>query len=517
MPRCPHCDQMHPDGMDYCPRTGRPVIDVSTRMVGRTIAGKYRLVRCIGQGGMGTIFEAEHTLIGNHVAVKLLHDSFASTREPVQRLYREARAMGTIGHQNIIKVYDVGENEEGTPFLVMELLQGESLGEHLEREGPQRLGFVLDVGVQMLSALHAAHTAGIIHRDLKCDNIFLEKDKDSDTDKIRVKLLDFGVSKFTTPEEDAFKLTQTGSVLGTPYYMSPEQASGQKNLDHRLDIYAAGVILYEMLIGNVPRQASNYNALLTEIITTEVASFAWRRPDISPALEAVILKAVSRSRSKRWQRAVDLMEALVEIRDSMSSGDLTTTANVQADERPSSSRDSNTMDFTASSINGEETPFSVESDSEIPIHDVETGSKRRAIAWTAVIGSLILGISVLYLGIRNDNTDSKSGTASVPMTDQLVEPQKTLKSDSISKDSSSHDSLKKANPETIAADAGDETVESTSHEAKTVMVKKSAKKKKQREKRQLVSAMNDRPAASKKKNPKKSGKHSMDRPMDNPF
>jgi serine/threonine-protein kinase len=209
------------------------------------------------------------------VAVKMLHEPFAAKREPVQRLYREAQATGAIGHANIIKVHDVGETEEGVPFLVMELLAGESLGEHIERHGPRPLGFVLDVAIQMLSALHAAHQSGIIHRDLKSDNIFLLRSED---ESLRIKILDFGISKFSSPDQDGLKLTQTGTLLGTPYYMSPEQASGRSDLDTRIDIYAAGVIVYEALLGVVPHRATNYNALLIEIIRHRLHGGAGRDP-----------------------------------------------------------------------------------------------------------------------------------------------------------------------------------------------------------------------------------------------
>ena len=314
---CPHCNEIHSDDVDFCPKVGRPIVDLSKRMIGRTIAGKYKLLKTIGQGGMGTIFEAEHTIIGNRVAVKLLHETFSEQREPVQRLYREAQATGAIGHPSIIKIFDVDETNDGVPFLVMELLEGESLGDYLERKGPSKLGFVLDVSIQILSALHAAHRAGIIHRDLKSDNIFLVKTEDGTVD---VKILDFGISKFVKPDADNLRLTQTGSVLGTPYYMSPEQASGKKDLDHRIDIYAAGVIIYEALVGNIPHAASNYNALLIEIITEDIKSFRWRRADIPEVLEKAVLKALSRERENRWLNALDFMEELSKIRDNIPSG-----------------------------------------------------------------------------------------------------------------------------------------------------------------------------------------------------
>ncbi len=397
MALCPHCDQSHAEGTDYCPRTGRPVADVATRMIGRTIAGKYKLTKCIGQGGMGTIFEAEHTLIGNRMAVKLLHEPFAASREPVQRLYREARATGTIGHPNIIQIFDVGESAEGTPFLVMELLKGESLGDHLERTGPCSLGFVLDVGIQILSALHAAHSAGIIHRDLKSDNVFLEETANGDP--CQAKLLDFGVSKFISQDEDALKLTQTGSILGTPYYMSPEQASGMKDLDFRLDIYAAGVILYEMLTGTVPHAASNYNALLMEIITSDVRPFAWQRPDVPQALEEAVLKAMSRDRRNRWQHALDLMEELNKIRDHLSVQQLSDPVSVvQAKKTIKVNRNAKTLDSSEVILSEEpDTPFSVElegSSAEIPI--VQASQKKRVFVWTGVLASLLVLIGVVF-------------------------------------------------------------------------------------------------------------------------
>ncbi len=403
MTRCPHCDESHQAGTDYCPRTGRPIVDVAMRMVGRTIAGKYRLIESIGQGGMGTIFEAEHALIGNRMAVKLLHEPFAASREPVQRLYREARATGAIGHPNIIQIFDVGETGEGTPFLVMELLKGESLGDHLEVNGPRPLGFVLDVGIQMLSALNAAHTAGIIHRDLKSDNVFLANSEEDE--EVRIKLLDFGVSKFTTPDQEGLKLTQTGSVLGTPYYMSPEQASGMKDLDFRLDIYAAGVILYELLTGSVPHRATNYNALLMEIITNDVSSFAWQRPDIPPALESAILKAVSRDRRNRWPKALDFMGALVEIRDDLSSTQLTNPAHVVQASSGRVSRDAKTLDIGDAVLSDEpDTPFAIETpDARLAETIAQTRPRRKVLAWVGAAVGLLAGlIVVLFTSLEGE-------------------------------------------------------------------------------------------------------------------
>jgi serine/threonine protein kinase len=370
MPRCPHCDEAHEEGVDFCPRTGKPIVDIVDRMTGRVIAGKYKLLRAIGQGGMGTIFEAEHTMIGNRVAVKLLHQPFAERREPVQRLYREARATGAVGHPNIIKVHDVGETSDGVPFLVMELLKGESLGERIDREGPQTLGFVFEVGGQLMSALQAAHRAGIIHRDLKSDNVFLLADEGGAID---IKILDFGISKFISPEMENLKLTQTGSVLGTPYYMSPEQASGKKDLDHRMDIYSAGVILYEALVGTIPHTASNYNALLIEILTEDVKPFRWLRPDVPEALERTILKALSREKEDRWRDALDFHDALSEARRGFEEEVLWRTPVVRRD-LSIADRDSKTMDIN---------DVSLEELGDVPMA-FETGDKT---SWRKLVGT----------------------------------------------------------------------------------------------------------------------------------
>ncbi|MCU0662556.1 MAG: serine/threonine protein kinase [Myxococcota bacterium] len=399
MARCPHCDQNHADGADYCPRTGRPIVDVATRMIGRTIAGKYRLIRSIGQGGMGTIFEAEHHVIKHKVALKLLHEPFAISREPVQRLYREARATGAIGHPNIIKVYDVSETEEGVPFLVMELLEGRSLGQIIEAEGAQRLGFVLDIGIQMMSALEAAHKAGVIHRDLKSDNVFISK---LENGHLNAKLLDFGISKIETTDQDSLRLTQTGAVLGTPYYMAPEQAAGRKDLDHRIDIYASGVILYEMLVGSVPHRATNYNALLMEIIARDVQPFACKRNDVPENLEQAVLKALRRDRRERWSDARAMREKLVAIRDGLERQLLETTPKV-ASELKQAGPVYPTLDAAIGFGEGTETPLSFEAMrlTDLARHQRFEGA-RRSKRWKQalpMIGLFSLVATLVALGM----------------------------------------------------------------------------------------------------------------------
>ena len=211
---------------------------------GSVLNNKYRLIRLLGKGGMGAVYLGQHIIIGKSVAVKFLHAEFAAKKEVVKRFYREAQAAAAIGHDNIIDVLDVGISDTGEPYLVMEYLEGESLAALIQRKGVLDLSCACGIMEPVLQALFAAHSKGIVHRDLKPENIFLAH-RPGGVPKI--KLIDFGISKVTQAGSGE-KLTQTGSVMGTPAYMSPEQARGSSDLDHRADIYSTGVILYEMLL-----------------------------------------------------------------------------------------------------------------------------------------------------------------------------------------------------------------------------------------------------------------------------
>ena len=212
---------------------------------------------------MGAVFEAENTALGRSVAVKVLHPAQARKKVAVKRFHQEARSAGAIGHPNICEVYDLGTLDDGSPYLVMERLVGETLADRIQSEGGLPFDDVIEVVTQVLSGLVAAHEKGIVHRDIKPENIFLTKRVGCPP---LAKLLDFGVSKMISPihneKDEDLDLTRTGMVMGTPFYMSPEQARGDRNLDARVDLYACGVILYEALTGRRPFTAANYNALL---------------------------------------------------------------------------------------------------------------------------------------------------------------------------------------------------------------------------------------------------------------
>jgi len=293
----------------------------SVMEVGDLLLNKYKLVRVLGEGGMGLVFEASHEVLGKRVAVKSLHADLSSDEQLVQRFFREARAAAAIGHRSIIDVYDVGQ-ENGSTFLVMEYLEGQTLSERLSAQGPLDVGFVAFVACQVLSALDAAHKAGIVHRDLKSDNIFLVDRLQRQPD---VKLLDFGISMFVGAGSEDYRLTQTGQVLGTPYYMSPEQTRGVAALDHRTDLFSLGVIIYECLAGRLPFRGENIFALAHRIQTATPEPISSFRPQTPRAFEHIVEKAMAKSVDERWSSASAMLEAIYPFVEEQSRSMLTVT------------------------------------------------------------------------------------------------------------------------------------------------------------------------------------------------
>ncbi len=278
-----------------------PVPDYS----GRTLDDKYLLKRLLGEGGMGFVYLGEHQLIGRPVAVKFLHAIFASKRDVVKRFYREARAAAAIGHKNIIDILDVGVTDEGEPYLVMEFLEGEGLSSLLARKTRLELDTACGILEPALQALGAAHEKQIVHRDLKPDNIFLALQSKGSPE---VKLIDFGISKVqNTPDQT--QLTQEGSTLGTPAYMSPEQAKGAP-VDHRTDLYAIGIIFYELLTGQTPFIGAQYNELLFNILTTEPRPPEEVYADFPQVAWPVIERALHKDPEERFQTADEMIQAL---------------------------------------------------------------------------------------------------------------------------------------------------------------------------------------------------------------
>jgi serine/threonine-protein kinase len=275
-------------------------------LVGTTLLGRYSITRKIGQGGMGAVYEASHTLIGKRVAVKVLLDKYAKKDQIVARLEQEARLASSIGHEHIIDITDFGQTSDGRTFVVMEFLEGESLAECLSREGSLPENRILLIAQQIASALGAAHAKGVVHRDVKPENVFLLRRKDKDF----AKVVDFGISKNLRSSEsgaDSPRLTQTGMVLGTPLYMSPEQARGDDNLDHRIDIYALGVIMYELATGRVPFSGTNYLSVISQVLNDEPMRPRQIKPELTEEFEAIILRALEKERERRYQTTDEML------------------------------------------------------------------------------------------------------------------------------------------------------------------------------------------------------------------
>jgi len=323
--QCAWCDKQHALDLRVCPSTGLTVRSVAeatppthaaSELVGRSIDDRYKICRILGEGGMGTVFEAEHEKIGRSVALKVLHPSQARKKSAVRRFHQEARAAAAIGHPNICEVYDFGSLPDGRPYLVMERLVGKTLADRLGAEGGLPFDDTIEILTQVLSGLVAAHDKGIVHRDIKPENVFL-------TSRVGcppvVKLLDFGVSKVIGAHRrgEDIDLTRPGMVMGTPHYMAPEQARGERDVDARVDLYACGVMLYEALTGQRPFTAPNYDALLLQIISSKPRAAHELRPTLPRGFETVIDKAMARKREDRYTSAAELQLELRALRDQL--------------------------------------------------------------------------------------------------------------------------------------------------------------------------------------------------------
>jgi serine/threonine-protein kinase len=278
--------------------------------IGQLIDSKYRIVRMLGEGGMGTVYEGQNVRIGHRVAIKILHAELSSRPDVIERFEREAQAAGRIGSDHIAEVYDLGELPGGTRYMVMEYLDGENLAVRILKEERMRAQTVAPIFLHVLEALGAAHTAGIVHRDLKPENIFLVRDKKTGRDF--AKLVDFGVSKFNYSAPHSGSMTRTGSVIGTPFYMSPEQAKGLKGTDHRSDLYSLGVVLFECATGRVPFHAETFNELMFKIVLEEAPDPAVVAPDLDRYFAAIIRKAMARQPEDRYQDAASFQNDIAE-------------------------------------------------------------------------------------------------------------------------------------------------------------------------------------------------------------
>jgi len=293
---CPQCDVEHPRGAPDCP----------AQRLGRTIAGRYRIDRLLGIGGMGAVYEATHLELGNRVALKTVRARVAPSPESIERFQREARELAALRHPGIVEVRDLGRDDAGMPFMVMERLEGENLADLLAR-GPVAVDHIVRLAIEALDALSEAHAHSIVHRDLKPANLFLARTHDGE----RIKVLDFGIAKVMGSE--ATTLTETGLMIGSAPYMSPEQTADAKRIDPRSDVYAMGATLYELLTGRQSAEGTTTVQVVVRIAQGDVHRHpALLRPDVPPWLDSIVAKALATDPAQRFQSALEMKRALQE-------------------------------------------------------------------------------------------------------------------------------------------------------------------------------------------------------------
>jgi serine/threonine-protein kinase len=276
-------------------------------LIGHTV-GNYKVTQLLGEGGMGIVYLAEHPVIGRKVAIKVLHIALAKDTEVVARFFNEARAIHTIGHEHIVEILDFGQTGDGQPYFIMEYLAGESMNERISR-GAIPAPEVAEIADQICHALGAAHQKGIIHRDLKPHNVQL---LGTSHGQMQVKLLDFGVAKILNLGDGSQSVkTRTGSLMGTPLYMSPEQCKGSGAIDHRTDIYSLGVMLFEMLAGRPPFVAEGVGELFAKHMLEAPPQLAELAPDAPPAMVAAVMRALAKDPDRRFANMEDFRRALL--------------------------------------------------------------------------------------------------------------------------------------------------------------------------------------------------------------
>jgi serine/threonine-protein kinase len=307
MKKCPKCGVEYSDTTTLCPADGVALESTNDALIGTTLAGKYRVDARLNEGGMGNVYKGTHVLMDKTVAIKVLRPSLAADEKIVARFSREARAASRISHPNALSVTDIGE-DHGTVFLVMEYLSGKTLKQVIREEGPLPLPRIVEITRQVGDALAAAHAQGVVHRDLKSDNIML---LDNTNVGDYAKVLDFGIAKINEPDGTFDPgLTAPNLVIGTPQYMSPEQCSQDSEIDHRSDIYSLGVILYEMLIGHVPFSGDSPTMVMMKHLQEPVPSVLEERQDVPPPIGRVVARAMAKVPDNRYQNIAELVEDL---------------------------------------------------------------------------------------------------------------------------------------------------------------------------------------------------------------
>jgi serine/threonine protein kinase len=378
---------------------------------GAIVAGKYRLEEVVGTGGMGSVWRATHMGLGGQVAIKLVSAIFVRSAEALRRFDTEAKAAARIQSRHVPQVFDNGVLEDGTPYLVMELLHGESIAGRVNRLGPIPLPEVITILEQCCRALTRAHSLGIVHRDIKPENLYLAQSVDDDG--YVAKVLDFGIAKVTPLTEDARTSTRTGTLLGTPLYMSPEQARGLRSIDFRTDLYSLGLVSYTMLTARLPFSGETLGELLLQICVEPLPSLRAAAPALPPATEYWFQKACARQPEDRHPSAQAFVEALRVAAGVSSPNQSDSVSGKRALQPPlSSTLDDASLQRGVAASGG---ILPVPSTTGGTSFGAPTGVSRRA-RWALIVASAILGLAlapIIVLLARRGGTTASAPTSQV--------------------------------------------------------------------------------------------------------
>jgi len=389
--------------------------------IGETLEGRYRVVSHLGEGGMGVVYRAMHLELGVEVAIKVLREEALGDHEAVTRFYREARAASALKGPHVARVLDVGRLVSGSPYLVLEFLEGNDLDAELERRGSLPVGEAVRFVLEACDAMSEAHALGIVHRDLKPANLFLARSANGRTS---VKVLDFGISKLVDPQDQ--RVTQTQAVFGTPLYMAPESLRSTKHADARADVWALGVILYELLAGRPPFLGESASAVTVAITVDPPAPLRAVRPEVPAELEAVILRALEKKPQLRFPSVDELARALEPFGELLTrSGPLAPSARVSLPGTERLSLPVSTEDAIARTVRVDA------SDAKIAPHEPTAGhgAKRgitivlggAAIAAVAVVGTVAL-VRSSGDGSELRPSANAASSADAPATIATIEP-----------------------------------------------------------------------------------------------
>ncbi|HMA93341.1 MAG TPA: serine/threonine-protein kinase [Polyangiaceae bacterium] len=386
-------------------------VDFREPAANELVAEKFRLTRLIGRGGMGSVWEGVHITLGTRVAVKFIDSNYAENDEARQRFENEARAAAKLNSKYAVKVFDHGVMADGRPYIVMEFLVGEPLDARIERLGhlsPAETAVILS---QVCRALSRAHSAGIVHRDLKPENIFLVRDDEDQADV--AKVVDFGIAKFTDNGLGISSSTRTGSVLGTPFYMSPEQGRGLRNVDYRTDLWSLGVIAYRCIVGRLPFESESLGDLLVKICTADLPIPSRVAAWCPPGFDAWFARVMQRDPAARFGSAQELAEQLMSVcglavaRPPMSSAH----EPYQHVSTPHAMNASGSSGALGGVVEGVTAPRVGDTDGAFSQTKLNAGRRRKTLFWGLGLGGALTaaGVSALLLVGRNTDTTSARG------------------------------------------------------------------------------------------------------------